>query len=87
MANYEKLSALITRLDGSNKTQQFRDSSPDNATLRSSATVTELLQAVSEWITRNTVGVLRKAQFIGILADESTDNQTRNEFSIFFHLS
>lgn len=82
--HYESLMNLVGRLDRSNEIKQFMDSSPDNATYTSTTTVTELLKAVSDWLTSSILDELRLSQYIAVLADESTDLRTRNELSICF---
>ena len=82
--NYSGLINLAARLDGSNKLQQFMDMSPDNATYTSSATATDLLLAVSQWLSDGLLQQLKNSQYLAILADESTDIRTRNELSVCF---
>lgn len=82
--HYDSLLALVSRLDGSNQIQKFMDTSPANATYTSNATATELLTAVSQWITNNIFDRARSSKFLAILADESTDIRTRNELSVCF---
>ena len=80
--HFDSLLALVARLDGSNQILNFMNASPDNATYDSKATSTELLAAVSQWLTTNILNRARSSQFIAILADESTDIRTRNELSL-----
>jgi len=82
--HFDSLLTLIARLDGSNQISNFMNASLANATYDSKATSTELLTAVSQWLTSNILDRVRSSQFIAILADESTDIRTRNELSLCF---
>lgn len=75
---------LVARLDGSSQLQRFLDLSPQNATYISSTTATEILTAVSQWLTEDLLHELQQSDYIAILADESTDIRTRNELSVCF---
>jgi hypothetical protein len=82
--HFESLLSLVSRLDKSDQIQQFLNSSPENATYTSTTTATELLSAVSDWLTNNIVDEIRTSSYIAVLADESTDVRTRNELSVCF---
>ena len=82
--HFESLLSLVSRLDKSDKIKQFMDASPENATYTSTTIATELLTAVSDWLTNNILDELRSSSYIAVLADESTDLRSRNELCVCF---
>ena len=82
--HYTSLLELVSRLDGSRNIQHFMDSSPHNASYRSHATATELLDAVSQWLKDEVLAELCSSPYIAVLADEATDIRLRTELSLCF---
>lgn len=81
-ANYEDLVRFIATL-GVADLQHHIDSADPSATYLSSTTETELIQIIGEVIERQLLDNLRNSNFFTLLADESTDEQNREQLSLF----
>ena len=59
------------------------ENAPEDATYLSSTTVTEIIDIIAKNIENNLRRSLRNASYFTLLADESTDEQNREQLSIY----
>lgn len=78
--NFEELVRFIADL-GVEELSSYLDKSP-SVTYLSSTSVTDIIEAISRPIEEELLSSLRNAKYFALLADESTDEANREQFSI-----
>jgi hypothetical protein len=81
---FEPLCDLLVRVDHSGKLKNFIESSPDNATYRSTTTVTEFVECTAKWVRDTVAENIRQSPIIAIMADEATDLRLRADLAVCF---
>jgi hypothetical protein len=81
---FEPLCDLLARTDHSGRLKNFMESSPENATYRSSATVTEIVECTGKWVRGTVTERIRQSPVIAIMADETTDLRLRADLAVCF---
>lgn len=84
--NFKDLVQLISSLGVEDLQKHIATASPD-ATYLSDKTISELICMISDNIEGKQLESLRQASFFTLLADESTDEQNREQLSIFMKWS
>ena len=82
ITHYESLIDLCTELDESGTLANWQKQRPDNATYKSIATSTEMVQTIGAYIDETTVNELSSSDFLALMADEATDLRNRTELSV-----
>ena len=81
--HYESLIDLCTELDESGTLANWQKQRPDNATYKSIATCTEMVQTIGGYIDEKTVNELTSSDFLALMAYEATDLRNRTELSAY----
>ena len=74
---------LCTELNESGTLPNRRKQRPDNATYKSVAMCTEMVQTIGGYRDQKTINELNSSYFLVLMADEATDLRNRTELSTY----